>query len=871
MLEGLDAVDWGRLSHAYGEATNVPEMLRGLTSDDRDERENAFDGLFWSIHHQGTIYDATAPAVPFLLELVDGAEVQDRDRILDLLAAIAGGCGYDQVHQVYEKPETRASAEFQHSLAEERDCQQQVRDAVWRGWPVFLRLLHADDEALRREALNVVGRLLVQPRMELPSAVADLVACLREAGHPAAAGILVGLGEAARFHADPGESLRAAIDHRERDIELSNMDDLRENGEKDHLPAWLALSEEDHCRGREALAVLWTGWPVFGSLADAVDAAVREGALFLKALLLRFAGTAAPAGVKARAVSEAVARWLRRLETARDEREQADLLFALAAVAPQDTSVLDALRRALHPTRGLLVGYVAALKLVDLTGAADDRGLDLLLDVYQDSREVYDALQAMPRWEPYWVTPRLARLGPGIVERRLPAFVEMVRSAGNGIGSSGQVRELLRLAFGGKPLPPGGTVLDLTEAQRQLLLAAADNGHFWATLMNHSLALDRLLGLPGERRDLRRFLARPGEPVSQPRNDPEDALVQFECLVARRLPFEVSGGPYHREEGDTRAPFRMIQEGVEEMRRIADAYRPKDRPHIRRLEPHGHACDALVALLPLCPNLQHLDLSFGEATDASMHHLAQLPHLSELNLYGNGITDAGLVYLAGLTDLRDLGLSRTDITDAGLQHLAGLVSLRKLNLSKTGVKGSGLAYLRGARELEVLWLVTDHLTDEAVPPIGEFPALQELHVRGDDLTGKGLETWEGLVSLKELSLSGRLIPEYLGGLAKLPALEKLRLDGDRVGDEHTLGLPALPGLKTLSLWRAGITDAALAGLDRFPSLERLDVSWTRVTDAVLPHLLRLKNIRWVGLYRTGVGPDTVEQLRRAFPEAHFST
>src|SRR5439155_20735667 len=113
MLEGLDAVDWSRLGHAYGEATNVPDLLRGLTSDDRDERENALDGLFWSIYHQGTIYDATAPAVPFLLEIVGSPDVQDRHRILDLLAAIAGGCGYDQVHQVYAKPAERASAAFQ--------------------------------------------------------------------------------------------------------------------------------------------------------------------------------------------------------------------------------------------------------------------------------------------------------------------------------------------------------------------------------------------------------------------------------------------------------------------------------------------------------------------------------------------------------------------------------------------------------------------------------------------------------------------------------------------------------------------------------------------------------------------------------------
>jgi hypothetical protein len=870
MLEGLDAIDWARLGHASGEATDVPDMLRGLLSDDRDERENAFDGLFWTIHHQGTIYDATAPAVPFLLELVADPEVRDRDRILHLLGAIAVGCGYAQVHQVYEKPETRASEAYREGLAEERAWQQQVRDAVWRGWPVFLDLLHAEDDGLRFEALDVVGRLLRQPRPELPSAVADLIACLRQPGHPAAAGILVRLGEAARFHADPGASFRAALDHLERAIELSNMTDLREDRVKDELPAWLELSDEDRRRGREALAVLWTGWSVFASLSAAADAAVREGAVFLQALLLRHGDHAAPAGFVNQVRPGVVDEWLSRLEASADERESAHLLFALTAVAADDARVPAVLGRTLQTTHGRLAGYVAALKLVDLTGAAEDRGLDLLLEVHQDSQEVYDALQGMPRWQPYWVMPRLERLGPGVVERRLPVFADIVRSTGKGPGSSGQVRELFRLALGGKRLPPGATVLDLTEAQRQLLLAAADNGHFWSNVMNDRLQLDQLLGVPDERRDLRRFLARPGEPVSGPRNDPEDALVQFERLVAGRLPFEVSGGPYHREEGDTRAPFRMIQEGVEEMRRITAGYRPKDRPHIRRLEPRGHACDALVALLPLCPNLEHLSLGHGEATDASLHHLARLVHLRELDLSSNHVTDAGLVHLAGLTELRDLGLWRTEVTDAGLRHLAGLVHLQKLNLSGTGVRGGGLAHLRGAQELETLWLMTESLADEALPILGEFRALRELNVGGEHVTGRGLETWGRLGSLKELRLRGRLVPGHLWELARLPALEQLRLTGDRVGDEHVLALPPLPGLKLLDLRQSAVTDAGLAGIERFAGLERLDLSWTRLTDAALPHLILLKNIRWMGIFRTGLSAGAVERLRQALPGANFS-
>lgn len=52
MLEGLDKVDWESLTHAYGEATDVPPLLRSLSSADPMEREQAVSDLFGNIWHQ---------------------------------------------------------------------------------------------------------------------------------------------------------------------------------------------------------------------------------------------------------------------------------------------------------------------------------------------------------------------------------------------------------------------------------------------------------------------------------------------------------------------------------------------------------------------------------------------------------------------------------------------------------------------------------------------------------------------------------------------------------------------------------------------------------------------------------------------------
>jgi len=70
-LSGLGAVDWALLTHAYGPATTTASELRASTSDNPDERSSAFDALVSSIFHQGSVYPATAAAVPFLIDVAE--------------------------------------------------------------------------------------------------------------------------------------------------------------------------------------------------------------------------------------------------------------------------------------------------------------------------------------------------------------------------------------------------------------------------------------------------------------------------------------------------------------------------------------------------------------------------------------------------------------------------------------------------------------------------------------------------------------------------------------------------------------------------------------------------------------------------------
>jgi hypothetical protein len=87
VLDGLDAVNWRKLGGACGSALHVPDQLRELAATDRVGRRRIYEGF--CILHQGSVYEATAFAVPFLFEIARAPEVADRDEVLETLAYIA--------------------------------------------------------------------------------------------------------------------------------------------------------------------------------------------------------------------------------------------------------------------------------------------------------------------------------------------------------------------------------------------------------------------------------------------------------------------------------------------------------------------------------------------------------------------------------------------------------------------------------------------------------------------------------------------------------------------------------------------------------------------------------------------------------------
>jgi HEAT repeat protein len=158
MLDALDQIEWDQLSHAYGKATDVPDLLRALASDKKEICDDALHQLYSNIWHQGTVYQATAYAVPFLIELLDAPAVLCRAEILALLQALASGSSYLDVHQGMDwYRNERQTERFQTEIRRELDWVRAAHVAVLEGTPVYLRLLSHAEPSVRVLAPYVLG------------------------------------------------------------------------------------------------------------------------------------------------------------------------------------------------------------------------------------------------------------------------------------------------------------------------------------------------------------------------------------------------------------------------------------------------------------------------------------------------------------------------------------------------------------------------------------------------------------------------------------------------------------------------------------------------------------------------------------------
>lgn len=96
-----DQVEWSALQACYGSATEVPTWLRQLTSSVPSERSDAISDLWGNLCHQGTVYEASAVAVPFLFNAAKSPALSSSERGQLLALVVHIGLGEDTTWKGY--------------------------------------------------------------------------------------------------------------------------------------------------------------------------------------------------------------------------------------------------------------------------------------------------------------------------------------------------------------------------------------------------------------------------------------------------------------------------------------------------------------------------------------------------------------------------------------------------------------------------------------------------------------------------------------------------------------------------------------------------------------------------------------------------
>ena len=174
MLKTLDSVAWDEIYHAYGVASDIPEIVRKLLSKDENSRADAILELWECINHQGSIYEASPYVIPFLYELIDSDGVDDKSEIAGLIATIIDGYpvdGKEEKSPIKQRVITEARKDLSLLLKYLRDKNFNTRLDIARAlgniYELSDELTPVIDDALVNEKNDLVKNALKEAKTRL--------------------------------------------------------------------------------------------------------------------------------------------------------------------------------------------------------------------------------------------------------------------------------------------------------------------------------------------------------------------------------------------------------------------------------------------------------------------------------------------------------------------------------------------------------------------------------------------------------------------------------------------------------------------------------------------------------------------------------
>jgi hypothetical protein len=149
----VDELDWSRLFHAYGVASDTSRHLHALVSDDDATFGKALDHLYSAVLHQGTVYPATGPALRVVAGMLHVRALRRRDER-----------GRSRLASLLEWMDAVGDSASWHEDTREPDAAEPTDEDI----DAFYRAMAADEESVWESELN--HYLWARSIAELPAA-----------------------------------------------------------------------------------------------------------------------------------------------------------------------------------------------------------------------------------------------------------------------------------------------------------------------------------------------------------------------------------------------------------------------------------------------------------------------------------------------------------------------------------------------------------------------------------------------------------------------------------------------------------------------------------------------------------------------------
>lgn len=725
----------GESHDGYGPAEQVPTFIAMLASPEEDDREAAIDYLYMGICHQAcTIFEATAPAVPFLIELAGHPKVKDRHRIVTLLGRIVCADGYcrGQGHDGDEN-----DPEYLAALEKEAIWVRETRQNAWRGLETYLDALKSTDVEERIAAVFVLAVLLdaaeyvpdematQDPRRVALEALVEQLS--REKNESARANLVMALG---------------TIDEVPRTREL-----IVEEFTRTKSPA---------VRLAAALRLVDLGEPVPTGVGETVLDAVLDPRAHAELGELpwedtRYAERLAKVGlVEPDRALPRILECIRTCSAYTAENTAIPLMdvfferkWPLRELAPDD---IDDVQHKLLLTaldNGEFWGRIANghLPLKAWGLPTDRRALRAFLtrpgeEGKLPERDPAEALAQLDRLIAHQLPfqPRPVDASPaGHPSKVIRAALNRIRRITGGYTPDDRSR-VVKLELAGQGTDALAAHLPLCQNLRELDLA---NSEITDAAMPHIARLTRLTTL-----DL----------VDTEITDRGVAYVAG-LTELRKLRLRAQG---------------LTDEGLRHLR---------DLRGLEELFVGGAITGRGVGALRDLQRLSRFS-AYACLTDEIWEHLGNLKGLEEITCANSPATGAGFRHLSGLARLQVLNLERSKITDSGMRELPRLRSLVHLNLSDTEVSDHGIESLAVQPNLQRLELTRTKVGDRALDILSAAPSLRRLDLFGTAVGDAAMARLPVLADLEFLDLTRTRVTE-----ASVPYLLQLR-------GPQWLGLPS---------------------------------------------------------------------------------